>query len=277
MEYPQVDLPVDVIAWNDVTEDILNIYKQSCRLQACIFALCLKGSVTASINLMDIEIKKGDFVTLMPGTILQVNEQKEKLKLGFIGFSAHCISGVNILQSIGSSLTQLMYQPCIHLNETFCNYIEDYFNLWAKITTGNYPPDTIVAQNAFKGMLLCVERLYNLQPNNTVQSRSRKEELCRQLVQLVTENYATERQAQFYAEKLNITQQYLSTIVKQTTGKNVLDIIAHVVLVDAKAKLKASNMTIKEIAYSLNFPNASFFGKYFKHYTGITPLEYRNS
>ena len=62
MEFPQVDLPVDLIAWTDVTEDILNIYKQSCRLKACIFALCIEGSITVSINLMDTEIKQGDFV-----------------------------------------------------------------------------------------------------------------------------------------------------------------------------------------------------------------------
>ena len=43
MEFPQVDLPVDLIAWTDVTEDILNIYKQSCRLKACIFALCTEA------------------------------------------------------------------------------------------------------------------------------------------------------------------------------------------------------------------------------------------
>lgn len=38
MDFPQVDLPTEVLAWTNVTEDILNIYKQSCRLQACIVA-----------------------------------------------------------------------------------------------------------------------------------------------------------------------------------------------------------------------------------------------
>ena len=69
----------------------------------------------------------------------------------------------------------------------------------------------------------------------------------------------------------------LSTTVRQVTGRNVLDIIAHVVIVDVKAKLKSTNMTIQEIAYSLNFPSASFFGKYFKRHMGMSPLEYRNS
>ena len=65
--------------------------------------------------------------------------------------------------------------------------------------------------------------------------------------------------------------------MRQVTGRNVLDIIAHVVIVDVKAKLKSPNMTIQEIAYSLNFHSASFFGKYFKRHMGMSPLEYRNS
>lgn len=44
MEVPQVDLPLEVLAWTKVTEDILNIYKQSCRLQACIFAICTEDT-----------------------------------------------------------------------------------------------------------------------------------------------------------------------------------------------------------------------------------------
>ncbi len=50
MDFPQVDLPTEVLAWTNVTEDILNIYKQSCRLQACIVAICTEGSMKASIN-----------------------------------------------------------------------------------------------------------------------------------------------------------------------------------------------------------------------------------
>ena len=52
MDFPQVDLPTQVLAWTNVTEDILNIYKQSCRLQACIVAICTEGSMSL-INLLD--------------------------------------------------------------------------------------------------------------------------------------------------------------------------------------------------------------------------------
>ena len=131
MEFPQVDLPVDMIAWTEVTEDILNIYKQSCRLKACIFALCIEGSITVSINLMDTEIKQGDFITLLPGTIIQFYEQKEKVCLGFVGFSSHCLNGVNLIQSTLSSFSNILEYPVLAVNPTVASYFKDYFALWA--------------------------------------------------------------------------------------------------------------------------------------------------
>ena len=93
MDFPQVDLPTEVLAWTNVTEDILNIYKQSCRLQACIVAICTEGSMKASINLLDYEIRPNDLITLLPGTIIQFRERTEKVCLCFVGFSAHCTGG----------------------------------------------------------------------------------------------------------------------------------------------------------------------------------------
>lgn len=277
MEFPQVDLPVDLIAWTDVTEDILNIYKQSCRLKACIFALCSEGSITVSINLMDIEIKKGDFVTLLPGTILQLHELKEKVRICFAGFSEHCLTGINLIQATLSSYSKILENPVVSVNDTVASYFEDYFALLARVSTGPYMPKTRMAQSVLLMILSGINDLYSNRPQLSKGSKSRKEEICREFIQLVIENYTNERRAQFYADKLGITLQHLSTTIKLVTGKNVLDIIAHVVIIDIKAKLKSTDMTIQEIAYSLNFPSASFFGKYFKRHMGISPLEYRNS
>ncbi|WP_368335805.1 helix-turn-helix domain-containing protein, partial [Phocaeicola dorei] len=69
----------------------------------------------------------------------------------------------------------------------------------------------------------------------------------------------------------------LSTTVNKITGKTVTDIIAKLVITDAEAKLKSTDLTIQEIAYSLNFPDISFFGKYFKRYTGMSPKQYREN
>ncbi len=277
MEFPHVDLPVDLIAWTDVTEDILNIYKQSCRLKACIFALCTEGSITVSINLMDIEIKQGDFIILLPGTIIQFHGQREKVRICFAGFSEHCLNGINIIQSTVGSYSKIIESPVIPLNDTVASYFKEYFALLARISTGPHMPKTRMAQNVLNTLLDGINDLYSNRTELPSRVKSRKEELCREFVQLLIENYTTERRARFYAQRLGISLQHLSTTIKQVTGKNVLDIIAHVVIIDIKAKLKSTDMTIQEIAYSLNFPSASFFGKYFKRHMGMSPQEYRNS
>ena len=276
-EFPQVDLPCDIVAWPDVTEDILNIYKQSCRLKAAIFCVCIEGDMKATINLIDYEIKQNDLVTLLPGTIIQFRERTEKVKLSFIGFSAACLERINLIKKFSNSFAKVSEYPVAPLTTAIASYFNDYFSLISRVS---YNEDIEMSYESIEAVVhsttVAVNAVYKTY-SGVAHPITRKEEICKELVQLVTQYYATERKAQFYADKLGISLQHLSTTVKQVTDKNVLDIISYVVIMDAKAKLKSTNMTIQEIAYSLNFPNASFFGKYFKRYVGMTPLDFRTS
>lgn len=90
-------------------------------------------------------------------------------------------------------------------------------------------------------------------------------------------HYREERAVSFYANKLCISAKYLSAVIKDIRAKSVLALINEAVILDAKAQLKNSNLTIMQISDSLNFANPSFFTKYFKRHTGMTPKEYRIS
>lgn len=74
---------------------------------------------------------------------------------------------------------------------------------------------------------------------------------------------------------MNITPGYLSSVVKNVTGKSAAEWIEEYVLMEAKALLASTDMTIQQICYQLNFPTQSFFGKYFKTHTGVSPKAYR--
>jgi len=119
--------------------------------------------------------------------------------------------------------------------------------------------------------------MYHEQPIRSETGSSRSEEICKTFGHLVIQHYTQERNITYYAKQMNITPTHLSNTVKHVTGKTVMDIISEVVIVDAKAQLKSTNIPIHEIAESLNFPNVSFFGKYFKRLTGMSPQQYRNS
>ena len=162
-----------------------------------------------------------------------------------------------------SSFSKITECPIVELQEDIASYLIDYFSLLARVTCDeklSLPSEmTEVSLRSILTAVGLIYQRYSSKNHNT----NRKEEICRELVGLVTEHYTEERRAQFYADKLGISLQHLSTTVKQVTGRNVLDVIAYVVIIDAKAKLKSSNMTIQEIAYSLNFPSASYLLKYF--------------
>ena len=85
------------------------------------------------------------------------------------------------------------------------------------------------------------------------QPYTRSQEIVKELIRIVVENYKTERNISFYADKMHLSPQHLSTTVKKTTGRTLTDIISAFVIKDAQAKLKSTELTIQEIAYSLNF------------------------
>ena len=106
--------------------------------------------------------------------------------------------------------------------------------------------------------------------------QGQKNSIVERFIELVRQHYREERQIGFYADKLCITPKYLSKLVKENTGRSAGEWIENHVILDARAMLQSSDMTIQQIATSLNFPNQSFFGKYFKRATGLSPKQYRN-
>lgn len=106
-------------------------------------------------------------------------------------------------------------------------------------------------------------------------SLSRKDEVLQKFVSQLYRKYRTEHEVGYYANQQFLTSRYFSTIIKEKSGKSPSQWIATALLVDAQNLLRTTNMTIKEISDQLNFPNQSYFGKWFKNITSIGPLDYR--
>lgn len=89
-------------------------------------------------------------------------------------------------------------------------------------------------------------------------------------------NFHKERQIKFYADKLNVSTAYLSRLVKEISGSTVNDHVTSLIYKEACNLLKQTDMTMGEIAYSLNFSDQSALTNFFKLHSGMTPLAYRN-
>ncbi len=82
---------------------------------------------------------------------------------------------------------------------------------------------------------------------------------------------------QFFANKLNVTPNYLSDTIRHQLGKSALTIIHDYVIEEAKKQLATSNLTVAEISYRLGFEYPNYFSRLFKRKTKLSPTEYRKS
>ncbi len=99
--------------------------------------------------------------------------------------------------------------------------------------------------------------------------------LLQKFVQLINNFYLEKRTIEEYADLLFITPNHLSKAIKLATGKNALSFINERIITEAKSMIQYSDLDIAEIAYQLNFTDSSNFGKFFKKYADVSPLEYR--
>ena len=104
--------------------------------------------------------------------------------------------------------------------------------------------------------------------------QSRQQMIFERFLWLVQKHYREERGIAFYADKLCLTPKYLSTVIYQCGGRHASEWIRDYVILEAKALLKSRQYTAQQVSDLLNFPNASFFGKYFKAATGFSPRQY---
>jgi len=106
---------------------------------------------------------------------------------------------------------------------------------------------------------------------------SRKEEIFADFQTLLREHCKKQHDVKFYANKLCITTQYLSSILKEQSGRSASQWIQEALIIEARGLLKSPRVNVQQVADKLNFPDQSTFGKFFKKHTGLSPMTFRKS
>lgn len=276
-ELPKIDFPENWLIGTDISKELLSLYcNYPVRLKCEIFALCMDGEIEVSVNLNRISIRKNDVITLVPGTIFQIHSVEGNLEIYFLGFSSNYIEQANRSHTLLDLIYFTLGHPVLSIKAEGAGLFEDYLKLLIRMF--EFFPEKVraeMAPNLYANIHKGISLLYRGQSENQVIS-SKSDQICRNFAQLVMQHYTETRNVAWYAEKLNISHAHLCTTVKQITGKTCGDIISSMVIMDAKSQLKSTQLSVQDIADALNFANMSFFGKYFKRYVGMSPLEYRN-
>lgn len=249
------------------------------RLSNGAFILGLEGKASISMNFTPHEITAHTLLTIIPHHIVQGLSMSPDFEGYIVLFTPSFASDINLLRSNLPFMTEMRYNPLVNLTEEECNLFTNFCRFFYAIEGNeliNNSPE--VRKGLLTSLLYTLGALYRRQlPQAPAEKQSRANIIFKKFLALLVEHYAHERSVAFYANELCITPKYLGTICREVSSRMATDIIASAVILDAKAKLHNSDLTVQEISNSLNFPNASFFGRYFKRHTGFSPMQYRES
>ena len=234
------------------------------------------GSATIKVDMEEIVLEKPcNLVKLAAGRIFSVERVSPDFDASVMLMSKQFIEGLMVFVNGSVPFPMLLDEKVVEHYDTEAEYSHDLFQRIVShcIQDKHNPYRLQVVQHVIMALFYSSKKIRETYTQEVY--RSNADVLSKKFLDLAKENFRKERQLQFYADALCITPRYLSRVVKECTGSSAADWIERCVVLEARALLKSTNMTIQQISDVLNFPSQTFFGKYFKRRVGMSPKEYR--
>lgn len=244
------------------------------RLMEGRIALLLKGEGIIHAKLQTFHVKAPAVVILSPGVIAQIEDISRAEQVRFLVFQNDFICEPKPSDLLQKYLNGMLNVFLPLKEEAFC--VDQFFQtIWQTLQTKGWQREVI--RHLVFGLFHYLSCLLKEQMLYEEKHQSRQEYIFNQFIQLVNQYANRERNVSFYADKLCLTPRYLNSLIRQASSRTVMDWINEAVIIEAKVLLKYSDKLIYQIADELNFSNTSFFCKFFKRMTGMTPLAYQKS
>lgn len=276
-ELPKFDLPTEFVVTDEIPVPLLQAYGRfPCKIKACLFILCTRGEIQATVNLSKQCIRAGDFITLLPDSFIQIDTISDDIHLYVAGFSNEFMSRSNYLKQVVDCFYFILQHPSLPLPPRIVRLYEQAYRLLLHVNTfGRLETDREALTPLLSLCLQTCTRLYRHHLPRWNKEMSRDKEICREFIMLLTKHYAREHSVAYYARACGVTQPHFCSAVKRASGYTALTLINHVLVMNAKEQLYTSRRPVKEIAFALGFNNPSHFNRFFRDHTGVTPQQYR--
>ena len=268
--------------------------------------ICRKGKARLNVNYKDWELYEGAVITLFPNDVVELkvdgdckspetengdckSPQTENGDCKSLQ-TANCFQAEilkynpSLLREASLQLEQTVYSSlredrCRQDTPVVTNIINGMFGLlkvYFDQTECTCISQLVLCQLKafFIGFHEYLQRNPQYRPDEVKSYRVR--ELFNRFMMLLEKDYKISRDVNYYAEKMNISSKYLTNIVSQVTGHTPKTIIDQYVILQLKMHLKRTTQSIKEMAWEFHFADVSFFCRYFKKHTGLTPQQIRS-
>lgn len=268
--------------------------------------ICRKGKARLNVNYKDWELYEGAVITLFPNDVVELKVDGDckspetengdfkspetenedcKSPQTANNFQAEILKyNPSLLREASLQLEQTVYSSlrkdrCRQDTPVVTNIINGMFSL-LKVYF-DQSECTCISQLVlcqlkafFIGFHEYLQRNPQYRPDEVKSYRVR--ELFNRFMMLLEKDYKISRDVNYYAAQMNISSKYLTNIVSQVTGHTPKTIIDQYVILQLKLHLKRTTQSIKEMAWEFHFADVSFFCRYFKKHTGLTPQQIRS-
>lgn len=257
--------------------------------------ICRKGRAVLNVNYKDWELYEGAVITVFPNDVVELkgvkseerrvrneerrvkNEIDSLFEVEVLKYDASLLreASLQLEQTVYSSLRE---DRCRQDTPVVTNIINAMFNLlkvYFDQSECSCISQLVLCQ--LKAFFIGFHEYLQRNPQYRLEEVKsyRVRELFNHFMMLMERDYKQSRDVNYYASLMNITPKYLTNIVRQVTGHTPKVIIDQYVILQIKMQLKRTSQSIKELAWEYHFADASFFCRYFKKHTGLTPQEMR--
>ena len=241
------------------------------------YTLVRKGWLTLIYNNQELTLQHGDLLIYSPGFQISITEGSDdyhSVCLIVDEQSALETPGVsNVLRTAYQPIAELG-QPIVHLSDVQTTH---FWQRMQEIIRYQHSSHRYLQDSLRTLYTQFILDLMDVMEQNigSRQMSERTTKIFIAFMHLLTKHFKEHHDIRFYANQLNITTTHLSRIVRQLTGRTVVDYINQMLLIESTWLLQSTDLSIADIAERLHFSDQSSFGRFFTRIKGISPKAYR--
>ena len=242
--------------------------------------LCCKGSIRTTVNRHEYVVGCNDALIVQSGSIVEFLSGSDDLKIIAMAFEDNG-NDEWFNSSAMNANSYIMHRSVPVLMHLDDEEMQRQMRLYKEIRQFYSSVDVAYRSEVVKGYLFVSAASFLSKlgegggQEDVLYEGSRENELYLQFMDDLQVYGSKERMVSFYADRCCVSPKYFSKMINLASGKTPIQLIKERVIVEAKVLLNSTDMSIQQIAEALNFPNDSFFCRYFKQEVKMSPLKYR--
>jgi len=243
------------------------------------FIFIKSGSIKLRQHFNDLELTANTFMVTDPQTVYEMISVSDDFQSRMVSYKREFISALSL--KFNRLITYRYFRQQMNVGVPFSK--DDLDLIWKSVNFLKYILDSEtemtykkeIVEHLFSVFCYQIAGIISNEDSRAMNQMSRQQEIVFVFLNDLSSHHLNNRTVEFYAERQSITTRHLSSVVKSVTGKSASQIIASIVINEAKVYLNSSKMPISEISTILGFSDQYSFSHFFKKHLEISPTQYR--